>query len=545
MSMIMVNTNDIMHFGKTYRDVSTVVEGHRRALHFNTTRLDQQMAAFGISLHGPNLHGTKIGDNVTDIDARVHRVSIFLNKVSGILFRHAGDAIADQHFSWTSAFLAGFGHGLAQTWDELGDLTVTFLEESRLPGALNSLKETSGIAGTAAGGLIRVGGGLLGGLQAIEGYFDLISSDPNLSSTVSILESGGDLFKMGSGIAGIALAVTGAPITIPVFAAGIIGWGSDFIFENWDPVTHWWDTHVAEPVADTVHNVLDAAGDLWDSTVDLVGGVIDNLFHTTESILEEAWYAIAHNNLTEAAGLLTVQAAGQPTSASGSGNAVAGWVEDNSIADALKSVHSIAGFRGDVKALYDATMTGLSSAGMRYTKGTSAFDYFRGAKGGFTTQYNNLRPSAKTGAAVTFALSGLDYAVAATKYGLGSSEAAMSSFDGILSVAVALVPGGGIAYEVGKLTGSYLQDHTMLGEAIKDASTVPGLRTDLDALLARQEEVLRSGDFEETQRLMDEADRLTEKIVHESTGYKGLANAAGDVLEGGVKSVVSWINPFD
>ncbi len=203
------------------------------------------------------------------------------------------------------------------------------------------------------------------------------------------------------------------------------------------------------------------------------------------------------------------------------------WVVDHDIVDGLRVVQSIADFGTDVKAAYFATMVGLTTIGMKIHKGGAAFDYYRSAKGGFTTQYGKL--AGKAGTVVTGALNVTDYALNVFQHGVGSSEAAESAFDGTISTGASLVPGGGLAYEGGKAIGDSWYHHTPLGGRL-ESSITGEMESDLGAIGAASDRALASGNFEEAVRLNDVARAAQERMDAETSGYKGLLNSAVAVL---------------
>lgn len=227
------------------------------------------------------------------------------------------------------------------------------------------------------------------------------------------------------------------------------------------------------------------------------------------------------------------------------------WYFDPQFARGIGVFSSIVGVADDTRAIYYATMTGLAGVGMWINEsGSSAFSYFRGARGGFTAHYNSLRGT--SGAILSGSVNALDYAANVARYGLGSTEAASSAFNGLLSTGASLVPGGGLAYEAGGLIGDALWEHTPLGDAILDSSIAADFEADLEGIWEATDAALAAGDFEEAARLGEISGEMTERMVHETSGYKGLLNATVGVGQGlvnvaadTVSGVFSSLNPFD
>lgn len=331
MSVIVVDVDVIMRFGKTYRDLGELMEQRRRVLRFDTGNLDRQMAVFGLHLHPytGHIHGSTIGEVVADVDARLHRVANYQRKVSKVLFRHAGDAIGDRHFNWTGAVLGevgGFFDGA------IGE-TVEFLTDSLLP-------ETAQIVAPVFGPILGV---VLGGMQSYDKFIDLQDNGGFWEQTADALGFvagvGGFVVGIGTTVAVLTLGATVIPYlagaAIPFALAGFgsylidnrdaIGdaivnvpenlryfrdeiWqrGSDLIANTWDTVTDGWNSAIdtlADPISDVAYNVLTTGEQLWDSTVDVLA---DSVFGMVSTALRpwdwvaESWHDSVYDLLTDA-----------------------------------------------------------------------------------------------------------------------------------------------------------------------------------------------------------------------------------------------------
>ena len=206
------------------------------------------------------------------------------------------------------------------------------------------------------------------------------------------------------------------------------------------------------------------------------------------------------------------------------------WISDNSVIDGLRIVQSVAGLADDVKGAYYATMIGLSGIGMAVSRGDAAFQYFRSAKGGFSTQYGKLAGTA--GAVVSGAINTADYSLAVYEHGWGSSEAASSAFLGTISTGASMVPGGGLAFAAGMAIGDLWYEKTPLGDQL-ETSVTGGFEQRLSSLSAASDAALASGNFDEALRLDQLAHEVQADMTAETSGYRGLLN-----------SVVAVVKPF-
>ena len=247
--------------------------------------------------------------------------------------------------------------------------------------------------------------------------------------------------------------------------------------------------------------------------------------------LSQAVHGLGQSALNNAAEQERISGAGTVRgSLSSGGFASAGflkWVSDNNVVGGLRVIQSIAGLADDVKGAYYATMIGLTGIGMAIGKGSKGFDYFRSAKGGFSTQYGRL--VGKAGMVVSGAINTADYALTVYENGWGSSEAAASAFEGTLSTGASMVPAGGLAFEGGMAIGDVMYERTPLGGYLESRVT-GGFGANLGSISAATDAALVAGDFSEAQRLNALARDIQAKMETETSGYRGLFNSVGAVV---------------
>ncbi len=195
---------------------------------------------------------------------------------------------------------------------------------------------------------------------------------------------------------------------------------------------------------------------------------------------------------------------------------------DPEVTEWLDVIATIDGLPGDLKALLDpAVFNSLDDAAAQ-----------------------ELISGARSGMVVSGLISGTDFLLNVNEHGFFSTEAAVSAFDGTLSTAASVVPGGGLAYEGGKLAGDFLWEHTSLGDNIMDSSIATDISRDIDGIHAQVDEAVAAGDWDRVHELNAAASAEVERMQQETSGYKGLWNATVSTAEGAAKTVVGWLNPF-
>jgi len=135
-----------------------------------------------------------------------------------------------------------------------------------------------------------------------------------------------------------------------------------------------------------------------------------------------------------------------------------------------------------------------------------------------------------SGAGIGGLVSGADYLVNAATFGVGSSEAAASAVDGVISTAVAGLPGGGIAYMGGKVIGQVMWSHG-LGDRIMSESFITDFQSDATTLMSDGDAALARGDFEEAIRLSEIARDEASRASEASSGFTGIANSTKSVFK--------------